>query len=228
LYSIIEIYSIKKGEFFLKKIIAILLLTFLMFSTLTNTITYADKDDIYLSSGKTLQTLGVLVGDNGDLMLKKNLKRQEMVVLISRLYKDEDMAKSFIGKPKFKDIPENDNYYPSFIAWAVDRSLIEGRDKDTFGYNEETTVKEFQTVLLRALGYEEESGLWNSVSEFSQKLGIMNNLDISPRDSLNRGQMAVMTLNTLKLTKKGSTLTLAEVLGIELNPEGPIATNIKR
>lgn len=212
----------------MKKIIAILLLTFLMFSTLTNTITYADKDDIYLSSGKTLQTLGVLVGDNGDLMLKKNLKRQEMVVLISRLYKDEDMAKSFIGKPKFKDIPENDNYYPSFIAWAVDRNLIEGRDKDTFGYNEETTVKEFQTVLLRALGYEEESGLWNSVSEFSQKLGIMNNLDISPRDSLNRGQMAVMTLNTLKLTKKGSTLTLAEVLGIELNPEGPIATNIKR
>ena len=212
----------------MKKIIAILLLTFLMFSTLTNTITYADKDDIYLSSGKTLQTLGVLVGDNGDLMLKKNLKRQEMVVLISRLYKDEDMAKSFIGKPKFKDIPENDNYYPSFIAWAVDRNLIEGRDKDTFGYNEETTVKEFQTVLLRALGYEEESGLWNSVSEFSQKLGIMNSLDISPSNSLNRGQMAVMTLNTLKLTKKGSTLTLAEVLGIELNPEGPIATNIKR
>ncbi len=32
----------------------------------------------------------------------------------------------------------------------------------------------------------------------------------------------------LKLTKKGSTLTLAEVLGLELNPDAPAAKTIKR
>ena len=212
----------------MKKIISVLLLTLLIFSTLTNNISYADKDDLYLSSGKILQTLGVLVGaETGDLMLKENLKREQMVVLISRLYKEEDKAKAFIGKAKFKDIPEDDKYSP-YIAWAVDKNLIKGMDKDNFGFGNETTVKEFQTVLLRALGYEEESRIWNSVSEFSQKLGIMTDLDINPRNSLSRGQMAVMTLNTLKLTKKGSTLTLAEVLGIELNPDAPIATNIRR
>ena len=213
----------------MKRILTILLLTILIISTFTNNITYADKDDIYLSSGKILQTLGVLEGnEKGDLKLKDNLTRQDMIVLISRLYKDEDKAKTFIGKPKFKDIPEIDKFYSPYIAWAVDKNFIKGIDKDTFGYGKDITIKEFQTVLLRALGYEEESGLWNSVSEIAKKLGIMKDLDINPDNSLSRGQMAVMTLNTLKLTKKGSTLTLAEVLGIELNSQAPVATNIKR
>ena len=213
----------------MKKFIAILLLTILMFSSLTNNIAYANTDDLYLSSGKILQTLGVLKGtETGDLLLKNNLKREQMIVLISILYKDEDKAKSFIGKPRFIDIPQDDNFYSPYIAWAVNKNLIQGMDKDNFGYGRDISVKEFQAVLLRALGYEEESRLWNSVSEISQKLGIMNELDITPSNSLTRGQMAVMTLNTLKLTKKGSTLTLAEVLGIQLNPEGPVAKNIKR
>lgn len=212
----------------MKKITIILLLTLLLFSTLTNNIAYADKDDLYLSSGKILQTLGVLEGDNGDLMLEHILTRQDMIVLISRLYKDEDKAKTFLTKPKFKDIPESDKFYSSYIAWAVDKNLIKGMDKDTFGYGKDITVKEFQTVLLRALGYEEESGLWNSIPEIANKLGIMTDLDITPKNSVSRGQMAVMTLNTLKLTKKGSTLTLAEVLGIELNPDAPVAKSIKR
>lgn len=213
----------------MKKFTIIVLLTILIFSTLTNNITYADKDDLYLSSGKILQILGVLEGtETGDLKLKDNLTRQDMIVLISRLYKDEVKAKTFLTKPKFKDIPESDKFYSSYIAWAVDKNLIKGMDKDTFGYGKDITVKEFQTVLLRALGYEEESGIWNIIPDIANKLGIMTDLDINPKNSLSRGQMAVMTLNTLKLTKKGSTLTLAEVLGIELNPDAPIAKSIKR
>ena len=213
----------------MKKNIAILLLTILMFSTLANNFVYANKNDLYLSSGKTLQTLGVLVGDEtGDLKLDENLKRQDMIVLLSRLYKDEDKAKSFLVKPKFKDIPETDKFYSTYIAWAVDKDLIKGMDKDTFGYDMNITVKEFQTVLLRALGYVEESGLWSAIPGIASKLGIMVDLDIKANDQLTRGQMAAMTLNTLRLTKKGSTLTLAEVLGIELNPDAPLAKSIKR
>lgn len=213
----------------MKRVFTILLLIILMFSTVTSNLTYADKDDLYLSSGKILQTLGVLEGtETGDLKLKNNLTRQDMIVLISRLYKDEEKAKNFIVKPKFKDIPENDKFYSPYIAWGVDKNLIKGIDKDTFGYGQDITIKEFQTVLLRALGYEEESGLWNAVSEISKTLGIMKDMDVNPGNKLNRGQMSLMTLNTLKLTKKGSTLTLAEILGIELNPDAPVAKNFKR
>ncbi len=113
-----------------------------------------------------------------------------MIVLLSRLYKDEDKAKNFLVKPKFKDIPENDKFYGPYIAWAVDKSLIRGMDKDNFGYDLNITIKEFQTVLLRALGYVEESGLWNSIPEIANKLGIMKELDLNTDEKLSRGQMA--------------------------------------
>lgn len=218
-----------KGELYLKKVVSILLLIVTIFSTLTSNFVYADNDELYLSSGKILQGLGILVGDGtGDLRLEENLKRQDMIVLLSRLYKDEDKAKNFLAKPKFKDIPESDKFYGPYIAWAVDKMLIKGMDKDNFGFDMNMTVQEFQTVLLRALGYIEESGLWSAVPKIANTLGIMNDLDIKPKDQLSRGQMAAMTLNTLKLTKKGSTLTLAEVLGIELDPDAPVARSIKR
>lgn len=175
----------------------------------------ADKD-LFLSSGKTLETLGVLVGNNdGDLMLDKVLNRQDMVVLISRLYKEENKAKTFLIKPKFTDI--TNEYYIPYIAWSTDKGLIKGIGNDKFGFGKDTTVHEFQTLLLRVLGYEEESNLWTSVPEIAAKLGIMEGLENNPNDTLSRVQMAVMTLNTLKLTKKGSTTTLAEVLNIKLN-----------
>lgn len=218
-----------KGELYLKKVVSILLLIVIIFSTLTSNFVYADNDELYLSSGKILQGLGILVGDGtGDLRLEENLKRQDMIVLLSRLYKDEDKAKNFLVKAKFKDIPEGDKFYGPYIAWAVDKMLIKGMDKDNFGFDMNMTVQEFQTVLLRALGYIEESGLWSAVPKIANTLGIMNDLDIKPKDQLSRGQMAAMTLNTLKLTKKGSTLTLAEVLGIELDPDAPVARSIKR
>ncbi|NLC02871.1 MAG: S-layer homology domain-containing protein [Tissierellia bacterium] len=213
----------------MKKMVSILLLIIIIFSTLTSNFVYADNDELYLSSGKILQGLGILVGDGtGDLRLEENLKRQDMIVLLSRLYKDEDKAKNFLAKAKFKDIPEGDKFYGPYIAWAVDKMLIKGMDKDNFGFDMNMTVQEFQTVLLRALGYIEESGLWSAVPKIANTLGIMNDLDIKPKDQLSRGQMAAMTLNTLKLTKKGSTLTLAEVLGIELDPDAPVARSIKR
>ena len=58
----------------MKRIVSLVLLIILIFSTGTSNLTYADKDDLYLSSGKILQTLGVLEGtETGDLKLKNNL-----------------------------------------------------------------------------------------------------------------------------------------------------------
>ena len=199
----------------MKKIIVILIILSMVLSLILPIIVNADKD-LFLSSGKTLETLGVLVGNNdGDLMLDKVLNRQDMVVLISRLYKEENKAKTFLIKPKFTDI--TNEYYLPYIAWSTDKGLIKGIGNDKFGFGKDTTVHEFQTLLLRVLGYEEESSLWTSVPEIAATLGIMEGLENNPNDNLSRGQMAVMTLNTLKLTKKGSTITLAEVLNIKLN-----------
>jgi len=200
----------------LKKIIVILIVLSMVLSLLLPIIVNAEKEDLSISAGKSLESMGVLEGNiNGDLMLDKILNRQDMVVLISRLYKEENRAKSFLIKPKFSDI--TNEFYASYIAWSTDKGLIKGVGNDKFGFGKDTTVHEFQALLLRVLGYNEESNLWNSVPELAVKLGIMDGLENNPGEKLSRGQMAVMTLNTLKLTKKGSTITLAEFLNIKLD-----------
>lgn len=199
----------------MKKNIFMILLLFFILSIVMPEYVIADTQEKHLSSGKTLQSIGVLEGNgSGDLMLEKNLSRQDMVVIISRLYKEENKAKSFIVKPKFLDLSEDHKFYIPYIGWAVDKGLIKGMDKDNFGFGLNVTIQQFQAVLLRALGYEEESRLWTTVPDLAEKLGITKDLKVNPKDDLTRGDMAVMTLNTLQLTKKGSTLTLAEVLNI--------------
>ncbi len=199
----------------MKKIIVILLVLSMLLSLLVPIIANAEPEDIFLSSGKALKALGVLVGnENGDLMLNDKLKRQDMVVLMSRLYNKEDSARTFLLKPSFTDI--TNKFYEPYIKWAVDKGLIVGMNESTFGFNQLVTVKQFMTVLLRALGYEEEAKLWDTVPELANTLGIMKGLELNPDSSLTRGQMAVMTLNTLKLTIKGSTMTLAEKLNLSL------------
>ena len=45
----------------------------------------------------------------------------------------------------------------------------------------------------------------------------MNGLKYNPKSEVNRGQMAVMTLNALNLNMKGSSLVLAEKLNLHVS-----------
>jgi hypothetical protein len=174
-------------------------------------------EHIYDEVGNILKDIGVLQGDtDGDLMLDDNLKRQDMVVMISRLYKEEEKAKNYVGKNVFKDLDSSRKFYIPYITWSKDQGLIAGMEKDKFGFNGYVTVQQFQTVLLRALGYGEEAKDWNSVPEYAKSLGIMKDLDLNPSDKLSRGEMAYMVLNTLNETKKGSLLTLADILDLDI------------
>lgn len=201
----------------MKKIIVIILLISMLLSFMIPIIANAEPDDLILSSGKALEALGVLVGNNeGDLMLSNKLNRQDMIVLVSRLYKEENKAKILLVKPQFTDVTDAYEYYKPFIQWSVDKGLIKGMGNNEFGINKNVTAHQYMTVLLRVLGYEEESRLWNTVPDLAIKLGIMQGLNISPQTEVTRGQMAVMTFNTLKLTLKGSTLTLADKLNLKM------------
>lgn len=200
----------------MKKFVVILIIMSMVTTLLLPIIANAEPIDIFLSSGEIVKKIGVLEGNSdGDLMLEKKLTRQDMVVLVSRLYKEESKAKSFLIKPKFSDV--SDEFYIPYIGWAVDKGLIKGMGDNTFGFDQNVTVQQFMVVLLRVLGYEEESRLWNTVPELAIKLGIMEGLENNAKADLTRGQMAVMTLNTLKMTTKGSSITLADVLNLDLN-----------
>ena len=190
----------------MKKSLSLILALSIILSTFVPAFAVSEKD-LYEKSGQFLKNEKVLEGsETGDLMLNKNLKRQDMVVLISRLYKEENAAKVYKGKHKFTDI--TDSFYDPYIAWAVNKDLIHGMSTSRFGFKEEVIVQQFQTVLLRALGYNEEADdNWDNIPQLAEKYNLMENLNAKPKEKLNRGLMAAMTVNALKQNKKNSNKT---------------------
>lgn len=177
------------------------------------------KVDPAVAAGEFLKKAGVLEGsDSGDLMLDKQLKRQDAVVLLSRLMKAEEEAKKFPVTeeyPTFKDI--TNNYYKPYLAWAQANKYVEGHSAEKFGYGEFLTAQQYATVLLRALGYEvNDAEAYKAAFETAKKLGIMKDLKVEEKAEITRGQMAQMTFNALSIKVKDSDKTLAEKLGIEM------------
>ena len=200
----------------MKRIIAALLLFVILLSALVPVLAAAEHE----TDGQILKELGILTGnEDGNLMLDDNFKRQDMVVMISRLYGKEDEAKSYSGTNTFKDLGKSQSFYIPYINWARDKGLIQGMSSDEFGFNRFTRVQEFQVVLLRVLGYGEYARDWNSVPLYAKTLGIMEKLeDLDPNKNLTRGQMATMVLNALELNmNKMNFHTLADVLGLDMS-----------
>lgn len=199
----------------MKKYLSFILALIMVLSTFTPAFGANTERDLHNQAGEILKNVGVLEGSgSGDLMLDKKLKRQDMVVLISRLYKQENTAKSYKGKNPFTDL--RDPFYIPYVTWAVDKELIVGMTPSRFGFSESVTVQQFQTVLLRALGYGEEAKNWNDVPKFSESLGLMAGLTTTPRQEVQRGLMAAMTVNALRLTTKGESMTLAQKLNLNI------------
>lgn len=166
-------------------------------------------------AAEALKDLGIIVGTkDGDLMLDQYLKRQDLVIILSRLYGEEKNASMYLAKNKFKDI--EDSHYKPYIYWAVDKGLIYGKDSNTFGYNDYTKVGELQSILLRALDYGSELTNEDMPSKLANKLGIMNGISADSSDYVTRGMMALMVYNALKCQVKGASYTLAEKLNISL------------
>ena len=206
----------------MKRAFSLVLSLIIIISTFTTAFGLPSEKNLYNESGKILKDAGILQGsETGDLMLNQKLKRQDMAVLMSRLYKEESSAKKYLTKDIFKDV--NSKFYKPYIYWALDKGLIIGVSSDTFGFNNLVTVQQFQTVLLRALGYGEEAKDLDNVSNFSEALGLMEGLSATSEQNVERGLMAVMTVNALKLITKGSSMTLAQKLNINL-PE-PFSVN---
>lgn len=198
----------------MKKSISILLSIVLILMTFTPTLA-ASEDDFYNQAGEILGSVKVLQGNaSGDLMLNNYLNRQDMVVLVSRLFKEESTARNSSPKVPFKDV--TDNFYKPYISWSVNKGLIVGKTETKFGFDETVTVKQLQTVLLRALGYNEEAKDWDNVPTFAKSLGLMENINAEPSNTVMRGLMAGMTVNALRLNKKGTSTTLAQSLNLTI------------
>lgn len=177
-----------------------------------------DTNKYFEKEARTLEKVGIIKGDNEkNLHLEANLKRKDLPIIISRLYSEEEKAKKSTYKLSFKDIKKDDYFY-SYVAWAVEKKLIKGISDDEFGANEDVTIKEVEVILLRTLGYEEEAKTWNLIEPLSLSLGLRDglNFESGKNPELNRGELSKLILNALSIECKGSTLKLKDILNIDI------------
>lgn len=179
--------------------------------------TFAAETTAEEAAGNFLMEQGVIEGINGELKLDDNFRRQDMVVMLSRLMGEEDTAMAFpTDSLTFTDF--SDPYYRPIIAWAVAEGLIEGHTPERFGFGENVTAQQYATVLLRALGYGEEvsgDGYANAL-DLAKELGLLGDYEFENDTVVTRGQMYVMTYNALGTAMKGLDKTLADKLGVEM------------
>lgn len=177
-----------------------------------------DTNKYFEKEARSLEKVGIIKGDNEkNLHLEANLKRKDLPIIISRLYSEEEKAKKSTYKLSFKDIKKDDYFY-SYVAWAVEKKLIKGISDEEFGANEDVTIKEVEVILLRILGYEEEAKTWNLIEPLSLSLGLRDGLSIESgkNPDLNRGELSKLILNALSIECKGSTLKLKDILNIDI------------
>ena len=199
----------------MKKKFILFLCLFLILFTSTN-LCAKNLNSKFKKSAEELKSYNIIQGDSsGDLMLDKNLKREDLIVILSRLMNDEERAKKFSSETKFTDLKSASKVYLPYINWAVSNGYIHGITKDKFGYGTFVTVRQYQAILLRILDYSSEAKKWDMVSDYAVTYGLMDGLNLKPDDYLNRGEMALMTTNALNTPKKGSTLNLLKVLNLK-------------
>jgi len=150
--------------------------------------------------------LGVLKERRGD----DYLKRQDTVVLLSRLMGQEDQAKAYPINHPFNDV--SDSFYNGYLGWAYANQYFMGKSGTEFGFGEFMTVQQLQIVLLRSLGYYlGEFPGWDAVASTANTLGFGTSV---PGTALaTRGTMGVMTTAAIRANYKNTNETLAERLG---------------
>jgi Big-like domain-containing protein len=198
----------------------------------TFTMAFADMTDAQMEAGALLDELGVLNGDGeGDLYLDSALKRQDAVIMLSRLMGEEEIA---INSPVDEDAmyPDvKDPFYNGYLAWAQANGTFVGNDEGNFGFDASITAKAYAKVLLTALGYvQDEDFTFDEALVKAKELGIVAD---DTDGVLVRGDIAVMTVNTLSVEMKDGSMTLAEKLELTLptpaalEVESVVADNLK-
>lgn len=173
-----------------------------------------------------LVSWGVMQGDStGDLHPDRTLTRGEFVVLVNRAFGYDDTSASV----PFRDVKASDWYYDD-INIGYTTGYFNGTSKTTASPKNSVTREQAAVLLGRNLALDDDPGASldftdsNSLSNYSRGLirssvveGILSGYgdgSFKPKQSITRGQMAVLLVNAIGTpVNKSGTQTLGGVYG---------------
>lgn len=136
------------------KIIAMCLSLVIALSTFTVAFAGEAQDENKSVELDTVRLLGIINGDeNGNLSLEKNVTRAEFVkmALSASVYKNSVNENSNLSV--FSDVASN-HWAAGYIKQAVDLTWLTGYLDGTFKPNNNITMEEAATVILKMMGYQ--------------------------------------------------------------------------
>lgn len=167
------------------------------------------------SCANTLYALGLMqgTGRNEDgtpiFELNRSLKRDEAITMLVRLLGAEDAALSETHTTPFTDV---EDWAKPYVGYAYAMGYTNGDGPSTFGGNEDVTASQYITFVLRALGYTSGKDFaWDSAWTLSDPLGLTSG-EYGIDTVFLRGNVALISMNALSQTKKGSAATLLSSL----------------
>lgn len=190
----------------MKKVISIIIATMIMILSASSTL-FAAEETLSTSekSATALKALNLFQGTDKGFELERTPSRIEGIVTIIRLLGKEQEALSSTGTHPFQDVlPWADRY----VAYAYEQNITKGISETEFGCNDLMSRKQFATLLMRALGYSEESGdfTYENAENDGKTLGIIN--DTLNSDKFLRGDMVIMSYLALNIKIKNAENTL--------------------
>lgn len=156
---------------------------------------------------EALNMLGIFQGTGKGFELDRIPTRSENLVMIIRLLgKEKEALKNSYPNP-FIDTGWDNPY----VSYGYQHFIVKGRSHNKFGGGEESSLRDYCTMLLRVLGYSDTKGDFayqNAVSFASLVLGE----ELSEYGKFDRNKMAELTCYVLNTRKKDASVTLGKSL----------------
>lgn len=160
-------------------------------------------DNEYLAkSVSLLNYMGIAKGvSDKEFGVDQPVTRQQFALFIYRLMKGgKDAPAASSNTTRFTDLTDPTYFYA--ISWANAQGIVNGRSATTFDPTGEITLQEAYTMIIRALGYEENETLAYPFGYIEkaekENVELDEGLDskINYTDKLSRGDMAIILYNT--------------------------------
>ena len=179
-----------------KKRLTALLLAVCMLCSLCVTARAADDT----TALETIRTLGIMKGDeDGNLNLSANVTRAEFVTMMVSASAYKDSIGSGSGVSLFQDV-KSSHWASEYIKLALEQGWVSGYVDGTFRPNNQITLEEACTALLKMLGYDSASLAGSFPSAQLSKasaIGLLDDLNLSQGDVLTRNDCVRLFYNLL-------------------------------
>lgn len=166
---------------------------------------YSDQEK---NTADALYQMDLFEGYGDTYGLDNSLNRYEGYVLMIRMLGQEDAAKKCTAKVPFTDVDAE--WAKNYVAYAYSTGLTKGVDATHFGGTNQMNTRQFATICLRSLGYDDGAKgdfSYNQAEKFAKSKGVE-----TPTGTFDRGGCVEMLWSTLNASEKGGTKTLAQQL----------------